>query len=157
MHSHLPGLIVLRSFGKFFAMAGARLGFVLAEPSLLGQLDEALGPWPVAGPSRLVGTALLSDRCAQRGQRKRLLADAERLAHLLTAHALPPTGGCGLFQWVATTESNRLYEFLAGQGILVRRYRHPSSLRFGLPADEQGWARLATALTTFREIEAWAP
>ena len=156
MHSPLPGLIVLRSFGKFFAMAGARLGFVLAEPSLLGQLDEALGPWPIAGPSRLVGTALLSDQCAQRVQRKRLLADSERLARLLSAYALRPTGGCGLFQWVATDESNRLYAFLAGQGILVRRYRHPSSLRFGLPPDEQGWARLATALATFRERQTWA-
>lgn len=157
MHSHLPGLIVLRSFGKFFAMAGARLGFVLAETALLSQLDEALGPWPIAGPSRYIGIALLADRRGQSQQRERLLADAERLAQLLTAHGLPPTGGCGLFQWVATQASDRLYEFLAKQGILVRRYRYPASLRFGLPADEPGWARLANALVTFQEIDRWAP
>jgi cobalamin biosynthetic protein CobC len=157
MHSHLPGLIVLRSFGKFFAMAGARLGFVLAEAELLGRLDEALGPWPITGPSRFIGSALLADRQAQRDQRERLLADAERLAQLLATHGLPPAGGCGLFQWVAIEQSNRLYEFLAERGILVRRYRHPSSLRFGLPPDEHGWARLETALTTFRESCVWAP
>ncbi|KJH83152.1 threonine-phosphate decarboxylase CobD [Pseudomonas sp. KSR10] len=157
MHSHLPGLIVLRSFGKFFAMAGARLGFVLAEDELLGQLGDTLGPWPIAGPSRFMGISLLTDCRGQRLQRERLQADAERLAQLLTAHALPPTGGCGLFQWVATEASNRLYEFFAKQGILVRRYRYPSSLRFGLPGDELGWARLADALATSREINAWAP
>lgn len=156
-HSHLPGLIVLRSFGKFFAMAGARLGFVLADAVLLGQLDDALGPWSVAGPSRFIGSVLLANRQAQCEQRERLLADAERLARLLTSHDLPPAGGCGLFQWVITEQSNRLYGFLAERGILVRRYRSPSSLRFGLPPNEQGWTRLTTALARFQEIRTWAP
>lgn len=152
-HSHLPGLIVLRSFGKFFGMAGARLGFVLAEAELLSQLDDALGPWPVAGPSRFIGTALLEDRNAQCDQRERLLFDAERLARLLTAYALPPAGGCGLFQYVVTEQSVALFSFLAEQGILVRRFHRPSSLRFGLPPDETGWKRLANALTTFIEVK----
>jgi cobalamin biosynthetic protein CobC len=56
-HSHLPGLIVLRSFGKFYGLAGLRLGFVLAEPSLLNELHEGLGPWAVSGPARWVGAA----------------------------------------------------------------------------------------------------
>ncbi|MCQ4259092.1 threonine-phosphate decarboxylase CobD [Stutzerimonas stutzeri] len=151
MHSHLPGLIVLRSFGKFFAMAGARLGFVLAQAELLAQLDDALGPWPIAGPSRFIGTLLLADREGQRQQRERLLADSHRLAQLLAEHDLPPAGGCGLFQWVATENSDRIYEFLARKGILVRRYRYPQSLRFGLPANEQGWQRLANTLSDYRE------
>jgi cobalamin biosynthetic protein CobC len=45
------GLIVLRSFGKFFGLAGVRLGFVLAEPALLQALAELLGPWTVSGPT----------------------------------------------------------------------------------------------------------
>jgi len=151
-HSDLPGLIVLRSFGKFFAMAGARLGFVLAEAELLRVLGDAMGPWPIAGPSRLVGTALLADREGQRRQHERLLSDGQRLAHLLTAHGLPPAGGCVLFQWVLSEEAGLLYEFLACQGILVRHFDAPSSLRFGLPADEQGWARLANALAHYREM-----
>jgi cobalamin biosynthetic protein CobC len=154
MHSHLPGLIVLRSFGKFFAMAGARLGFVLAEAELLRALGDALGPWPIAGPSRFIGTELLADREGQRRQRERLLAEGERLARLLEAHGLPPTGGCGLFQWIATEEADLLYEFLACQGILVRRFHYPPSLRFGLPADDQGWSRLARALAHYRESSA---
>lgn len=154
MHSHLPGLIVLRSFGKFFAMAGARLGFVLAESELLDALENALGPWPIAGPSRFVGTALLGDHEGQRRQRERLLADSERLAWLLTTSGLPPTAGCGLFQWAVSEEADLLYEFLACQGILVRRFHYPPSLRFGLPADEQGWSRLARALACYGEFRA---
>lgn len=153
-HAHLPGLIVLRSFGKFFAMAGARLGFVLAENELLRALSDALGPWPIAGPSRFVATALLADREGQSRQRERLLADGERLAQVLSNYGLSPTGGCGLFQWVVTEEADLLYEFLACQSILVRRFHYPPSLRFGLPADEPGWVRLARALAHYREISA---
>ena len=154
LHSDMPGLIVLRSFGKFFAMAGARLGFVLAQAELLAQLDEALGPWAIAGPSRFIGSVLLADRDAQSQQRERLRADSDRLSRLLTEHDLSPTGGCGLFQWVATEQSNRLYEFMARRGILARRYRYPQSLRFGLPANEQDWQRLAGVLSDYRERDA---
>ncbi|HBM07495.1 threonine-phosphate decarboxylase [Pseudomonas sp. Choline-3u-10] len=153
-HSHLPGLIVLRSFGKFFGMAGARLGFVLAEQSLLSVLSDALGPWPIAGPSRFIGTVLLADLDGQRRQRERLLGDSARLAQLLSERGLPPAGGCGLFHWVVTEEAMMLREFLACQGILVRRFLHPPSVRFGLPADEAGWARLTRALSNYQALSA---
>lgn len=151
-HAHLPGLILLRSFGKFFAMAGARLGFVLAEPEVLARLADALGPWPIAGPSRLIGTALLADHPGQQLQREKLMADAQRLACLLTVNGLPVKGGCALFQYAVTSESHQLHHFLAQQGILVRRFQHPPSLRFGLPSDQQGWSRLASALAHYRDI-----
>ena len=150
-YTHLRGLIVLRSFGKFFAMAGARLGFVLAEGELLRALGDAMGPWPIAGPSRFIGTALLADRGVQPRQRERLLADGQRLADLLAAHGLPSAGGCALFRWVVSEEADQLYEFLASQGILVRRFHAPPSLRFGLPAGERDWSRLTNALTHYRE------
>lgn len=151
-HAHLPGLILLRSFGKFFAMAGARLGFVLAAPELLTTLADALGPWPIAGPSRFIGTVLLNDQSAQQQQRERLLADAQRLAELLTASGLGVSGGCALFQWVMTEDADQLYAFFASHGILVRRFQQPPSLRFGLPPDQQGWSRLTSALAQYRDI-----
>lgn len=152
-HAHLPGLIVLRSFGKFFAMAGARLGFVLAEPELLAALSKELGPWPIAGPTRYIGASLLADHAGQRRQRERLLADTQRLAQLLTANGLAPVGGCGLFQWVVSDDSERLYGSFARRGILLRRFQYPPSLRFGLPPDEAGWSRLADALAEYREAD----
>ncbi|WP_339463538.1 threonine-phosphate decarboxylase CobD [Pseudomonas sp. EA_105y_Pfl2_R69] len=147
--SERPGLIVLRSFGKFFGLAGIRLGFVLAQPILLEPLAELLGPWTVSGPSRVVASALLQDQAGQRLQRERLLADGERLATVLAAGGLTPTGGCALFQFCCTPQAHELHEFLAAQGILTRLFASPLSLRFGLPADEAGWQRLQQALERF--------
>lgn len=150
-HSHLPGLIVLRSFGKFFGMAGARLGFVLADAKLLAELEEMLGPWTVSGPTRWMATHLLEDRASQQAQRQRLVRDGQRLADLLREHDLPPTGGCALFQWIACERAALLHEFLACNGILTRLFERPASIRFGLPPDEEGWQRLDRALTVFAE------
>lgn len=147
--SERPGLIVLRSFGKFFGMAGIRLGFVLAQPALLEQLAELLGPWAVSGPSRVVATALLQDHAGQQVQRQRLHGDSERLAALLRANGLAPTGGCALFQWLVAAQAPLLHEFLASNGILTRLFANPVSLRFGLPPDESGWQRLEQALQVF--------
>lgn len=153
-HSELPGLIVLRSFGKFFGLAGIRLGFVLAQPALLERLAELLGPWAVSGPARALATALLLDEAGQRRQRERLRADGERLARLLRDHGLAATGGCALFQWLADQRAALLHEFLAVNGILTRLFRQPMSLRLGLPADESGWVRLEQALRAFKEHSA---
>jgi len=146
--SQRPGLVVLRSFGKFFGLAGVRLGFVLAEAALLARLHGRLGPWTVSGPARALGLqALGSASGAARERRAReLQAAGERLAGLLHMQGLPPAGGTALFQWVRTPEAVQLHDFLARRGILVRRFDQPASLRFGLPADEVGWQRLAQAL-----------
>jgi cobalamin biosynthetic protein CobC len=141
-----PGLIVLRSLGKFFGLAGARVGFVLGEAALLKRLMEALGPWPVAGPSRAVAWKALADTVWQSAMRRELPEASARLAQLLSAHGLAPTGGCGLFQWVVTLEANAIHAALARQGVLTRLFSHPPSLRFGLPGTEQGWMRLEGAL-----------
>jgi cobalamin biosynthetic protein CobC len=116
------GLIVLRSLGKFFGLAGARVGFVLAEPMLLERLRAQLGPWTVATPSRWVAVQALHDRTWQETARQRLEADGARLAALLRRHALAPAGGCALFQWVCTPRAAVMHEYLARRGILTRLF-----------------------------------
>ena len=141
-----PGLIVLRSLGKFFGLAGARVGFVLAEQAVLRSLAELLGPWPIAAPSRYVATLALRDTAWQNAARKTLPLAAQRLADLLCAQGLPPSGGSSLFQWVRCADAAKVHEQLAQQGILTRLFDQPASMRFGLPHDEAQWARLAAAL-----------
>jgi cobalamin biosynthetic protein CobC len=141
-----PGLIVLRSLGKFFGLAGARVGFVLADPVVLDALDDRLGPWAVSAPSRWVARAALADIAWQHSARPALLAAGARLAELLRSRGLVPTGGTALFQWVRTADAAAWHERLARQGILTRLFADPSSLRFGLPHHETDWARLAAAL-----------
>ena len=145
-YSEMPGLIVLRSFGKFFGLAGVRLGFVLAAQSLLDELESLLGPWAVSGPARYIARSLLADDKGQYLQRQRLLADGVRLADLLRECGLPASGGSALFQFCCTRRAVPCAELLARHGILVRVFAELDSLRFGLPADEAGWQRLELGL-----------
>ncbi|MGS0544893.1 threonine-phosphate decarboxylase [Pseudomonas sp. Y5-11] len=148
-HTHQVGLIVLRSFGKFFGLAGVRLGFVLAERKLLRLLAEQVGPWAVSGPTRVLGQACLQDTEAHTRQRIRSDEASERLALLLERYGFKPHGGCALFQWLITEHAPALHEFMARRGILLRLFTHNSSLRFGLPANAAEEARLEQALQAF--------
>lgn len=145
-HTQKDGLIVLRSLGKFFGLAGARVGFVFAESALLTQLAELLGPWSISGPSRCVAKLALHDTQWQAATRKQLVTQGQRLQQLLSNNELTSSSGTSLFQWVKTANAAFIYEQLAKQGILTRLFREPSSIRFGLPASEQQWSRLEQAL-----------
>lgn len=145
-----PGLIVLRSLGKFFGLAGARVGFVLAEESVSQPLADLLGPWPIAAPSRHVATLALRDTTWQYATRAALLPASQRLAGLLREYGLPPTGGCSLFQWVCCVDAANVHEQLARLGVLTRVFEQPASLRFGLPRDEAQWVRLTEALSEIK-------
>ncbi|MBF4555143.1 threonine-phosphate decarboxylase [Pseudomonas sp. p50] len=148
-YAHQVGLIVLRSFGKFFGLAGVRLGFVLAERKLLKLLAEQVGPWAVSGPTRVLGQACLRDTEGHARQRKHTDEAGKRLAQLLEQYGFAPHGGCALFQWLMIERAAELHEFMARRGILLRLFTHNSSLRFGLPADEADWVRLEQSLQAF--------
>lgn len=149
-HAGLPGLIVLRSLGKFFGLAGARVGFVLAEPALLERMSEQLGPWTVTGPSRWVAKRALADRAWQEETRLGLVRSGKRLADLLGRQGLAVAGGAYLFQWVPSPNAEFWRDALARRGILVRRFADPPGLRFGLPGPESAWRRLELALAGVR-------
>ncbi|MCE0461744.1 threonine-phosphate decarboxylase CobD [Pseudomonas uvaldensis] len=148
-HAHQVGLIVLRSFGKFFGLAGVRLGFVLAERHLLKLLAEQVGPWAVSGPTRVLGQVCLRDTAAHARQRQRCEAASLRLALMLERHGFKPHGGCGLFQWLITGDAQALHDFMAHRGILLRLFTNNSSLRFGLPADDAQFLRLEQAFEAY--------
>ena len=139
-------IVVLRSLGKFFGLAGARLGCASGPPAVLERLAARLGPWAVSHPARWAARLALADRAWQAEQRARLRAASARLAALLAGNGLGAPTGTALFQYVATPRAAAVHEALAGRGILVRRFAAPSALRFGLPADEADWRRLDCAL-----------
>ncbi|MBV4492509.1 threonine-phosphate decarboxylase CobD [Pseudomonas oryzicola] len=146
-----PGLIVLRSFGKFFGLAGVRLGFVAAERSLLLRLAELLGPWTINGPTRVLAQASLADHATQRIQVERCAAASQRLAAMLGSAGLTPSGGCDLFQYVCCERAAQLHDFLARRGILVRLFEQPPAIRLGLPACAADEQRLAQALAAYQK------
>ncbi|MEJ0002767.1 MAG: aminotransferase class I/II-fold pyridoxal phosphate-dependent enzyme [Pararobbsia sp.] len=140
-----PGLVVLRSVGKFFGLAGARAGFMLAEPGLLEAARCLRGPWTIAGPARAVVRAALLDTAWQRATRAHLPLASERLSSLLAARGLR-VFRTSLFAWTPDPRAAALHEALAKTGIWVRYFDQVPSLRFGLPRDEAAWQTLSDGL-----------
>lgn len=141
-----PGLIVLRSLGKFFGLAGARVGFVCAAPELLAALAEELGPWTVSAPAQCAARQALADRPWQAGMRKALATASAKLQRLLARHGIRGPG-TALFRWWRSPQAAELHRALAQQGVLLRLF--PGSVRIGLPGLEEEWQRLAAALETW--------
>ncbi|WEN40934.1 Threonine-phosphate decarboxylase [Thauera sp. GDN1] len=139
------GLVVLRSVGKFFGLAGARVGFVFAPAGVRAALAEHLGPWTLSGPARWAARHALANRAWQARARSSLLAAGTRLQALLATHGLQARGPA-LFKLVESSDAARLHAAFARRGILLRLFESPHALRFGLPADEAAWQRLAAAL-----------
>ena len=141
------GLIILRSFGKFFGLAGLRLGFALTDAATAAAIRHALGPWAVSGPAMEIATKALADRDWIRGMRQHLAAAAARFDRLLSGHGLDVIGGTTLYRLVETTHAGALHHGLAPRGILTRAFdRKPDWLRIGLPDGEEGFRRLTAAL-----------
>lgn len=143
-------VVVLRSFGKIYGLAGLRLGFALAPAPLAGVLRRALGPWPVSGPAISVGTRAFADTKWLAEARARLAEDGARLGYMLRQAGAEPLGDTPLFRLVAHAAAPALFVALARRGILVRPFSgEPRWLRFGLPGAETEWRRLDDALRAF--------
>ncbi|MEM8981738.1 MAG: threonine-phosphate decarboxylase CobD [Pseudomonadota bacterium] len=141
------GLIVLRSTGKFFGLAGLRLGAVLAPATVIKALDRLLGVWRVSGPALAVGAKLYADRGWQQAMRTRLAAARQRLDDVFVSSGLTIAGGTDLFRYVAIEDAHATWHGLCEHGIYTRRFAWTTShLRVGLPATPATADRLAAAL-----------
>jgi cobalamin biosynthetic protein CobC len=143
-------LIVLRSFGKFFGLAGMRLGFALLDRPSAVRLAAMLGPWAVSGPALAIGTAALADTAWIEVTRHRLVEASGRLDGILIGAGLGIPGGTALFRLARTPAAPALFHHLGRAGILVRKFPDNTTwLRFGLPASEEEWQRLQIAVDAF--------
>ncbi len=144
------GLIILKSFGKFFGLAGIRLGFAIGDPLRVTRLAQHLGPWAVSGPALVIGTQALSDKKWIRETRAALQQDRLRLAAMMDTCDIQICGSTDLFTLVETEHAKHLYEHLCGAGILTRSYAaYTEWIRFGLPGNAQHWARLEAAFIAY--------
>lgn len=142
-----PGLVVLRSFGKTFGLAGLRLGFALAEPALARRLEAALGPWAVSGPAIAAGVIALPDAGWRREAAAARGHDAARLDRMILRAGGRVIGGTRLFRTAAFDDGPGLFRRLGEAGLYVRRFpERPNDLRFGLPPDKAAWCRLSRVL-----------
>lgn len=146
------GIVVLRSFGKFFGLAGLRLGFALADALTVERLEAQFGPWVVAGPALEYGIRALADSGWQAEMRRRLAEDAARLDALLGRFGIPVAGGTTLFRFIRLADAARLFSVLGARGILLRHFSgRPDVLRAGLPGEGEEWQRLEAALADWAQ------
>ncbi|HEY7638716.1 MAG TPA: threonine-phosphate decarboxylase CobD [Steroidobacteraceae bacterium] len=144
-----PRLVVLRSFGKFFGLAGLRLGFVIAPQPLAASLRGLIGDWPVSSDALAAGLAAYADQPWAERECVTLHRSAQRLDRLLERSGVELMGGTSLFRLARASDAHERFARLLAAGILVRPFDFdPSLLRFGLPRGRDQWRRLAAALGT---------
>ena len=134
-----PRIVVLRSFGKFFGLAGLRLGFVLGPPAVIHHLRHRQGDWPVSADALAAGLAAYGDADWARRTRARLVRDAAWMDSRLEGAGFEIIGGTSLFRLARAADASDRFATLCAAGILTRPFaEQPTWLRFGLP---QPWAR----------------
>jgi cobalamin biosynthetic protein CobC len=146
------GTVVLRSFGKFFGLAGLRVGFVVVAEAEAAEWRDLMGDWPVSGPACEIATAALRDSAWIAATRTRLAADRQRLDRIVGKAGLQPIGGTDLFGLFEAADDLDWLDHFARAGILIRGFADaPQRYRFGLPADQAAWQRLEAACAALQE------
>ena len=140
-----PGTVVLKSFGKFWGLAGLRLGFAIGDPAIITKLTDLLGPWQISGPALAIGAEALADPAWADETRQRLDRDTARLDALLTKNGAELVGGTTLFRLYKVEDAKAAQDRLAKHYVWSRVFPYaPDWLRLGLPAPER-WAQLEAA------------
>ncbi len=142
-----PGVVVLKSFGKFWGLAGLRLGVMIGPSDLCDRMRDRLGPWAVSGPALEIGARALEDRSWAETTRRRLARDAARLDAMMAARGADLVGGTTLFRTYAVPDAAALRDRLAHARVWVRIFPYSRKwVRLGLPGGEDDWRRLWEAL-----------
>ncbi len=148
--AQFPDHIILKGMGKFWGLAGLRLGFAITTPDLAQRISRRLGPWNISGPAQFIGQKALSDMDWVRNTRAGLQTMAARLSDALTQNGLAPLGGTDLFQLAETMDAKALQSHLCQNHILTRIFPYSEKwIRLGLPANTDALARLKDALGRF--------
>jgi len=141
----MSNLLIFRSFGKFFGLAGLRLGFVIAAAALQDRFEDWLGPWSVSGPALSLSATLLAGDTAAIG--RHIAERGAALRRVLSNAGLTVIGGTDLFALVADARASAIHDHLCRHHILVRNFDYAADwLRFGLTANMAEDRRLASAL-----------
>ena len=141
------GLLILRSFGKFYGLAGLRLGFAIGNAADVARLAAMAGPWPVSGAAIAIGSRALRDDAWAEATSARLVRDCVRLDEMMQAQGWRLVGGASLFRLYETPDAVAAQEKLARGRVWSRVFaQRPTWLRLGLPGSEAEWTRVAEVL-----------
>jgi cobalamin biosynthetic protein CobC len=131
-------LVTLRSFGKFYGLPGARLGFLIGNKIFSQESRAILGDWPVSADALALGLGAYADDGWRSSTRAWLAAQAEAVDAALVAVGLKVVGGCDLFRWIEAPDAHRLFSRLCEHGVLTRPFEdRPDRLRIGIPSRKE--------------------
>ncbi|RZM31346.1 MAG: aminotransferase class I/II-fold pyridoxal phosphate-dependent enzyme, partial [Sphingomonas sp.] len=102
--------IIFRSFGKFFGLAGVRLGFMIGPSGPMETMRRRLGSWPVSAHAVAYGTAAYGDDAWIADARRSIVERAARLDTLLAHYGLHGRGGCPLFRLIDSDDAPTVFE-----------------------------------------------
>ncbi|MEP1934637.1 MAG: threonine-phosphate decarboxylase CobD [Roseibium sp.] len=140
-------ILILRSFGKFFGLAGVRLGFLAGPPEITAAVTAMLESWCLSGPALEIGTTALKDTAWQEAMTGQLADEMADLTLTLSENMLSVFGGTTLFALAGLRNASALHDALARRHIWTRIFDYaPTWIRFGLPGSPENRERLSEAL-----------
>ena len=150
-------IVVLRTLSKAHALAGARIGSVLAAPDVIGMLQRCQAPYPLAQPAVQAALAALAPEAVARTRAAATQLRAERDKLLAV---LPRASGVrrvypsqGNFLLVRFDDTQAAFDALLDAGVVVRDMRATrglaDALRISIGTPEQN-QRVLAALARVR-------
>lgn len=113
------GVVVIRTFSKAFGLAGARVGYALADRDTAAELNARQGPACISTLSAALAVATLRNPPDVGWE----VEERERLASALRALGLAPWPSRANFVFVPVEESEALGDLLVRQGLAVRAFQ----------------------------------
>ncbi|UYH50737.1 aminotransferase class I/II-fold pyridoxal phosphate-dependent enzyme [Candidatus Kirkpatrickella diaphorinae] len=142
-----PAVIMLRSFGKTYGLAGLRLGFAMGRHPMMTRLATAFGPWPVHGLALHTGINALEDAAWRLKMADKLTVHAEKLRAMMAHAGFSFVGGTPLFSLFSHPRAGHFWRSFAAKGVATRRFHDkPEWLRLGTPGNAAMFDRLETAI-----------
>jgi histidinol-phosphate aminotransferase len=123
--AEFPNLVVLQTFSKAWGLAGLRLGMAFAAPEIIGYLNKIKPPYNISEATQQHALAALHDTPHFEQMREQLLAGRAWLTEQLPAlttikEVFPSDANFLLARFHSDVDATAVYEYLLGQGIVVR-------------------------------------
>ena len=135
--SDTSNIIVIRSFGKFFGLAGMRLGFIISNSKINKKFKNSLGPWPISKMAIKIASKAFQDETWIKKTKIKLVATVKLMDRLMDVVNWKTIGGTNLFRLYSTPNSDLAQKLLAEQYIWSRKFSYSKKwLRLGIPSNE---------------------
>ncbi|MDQ2099444.1 MAG: histidinol-phosphate transaminase [Tychonema bourrellyi B0820] len=142
-------VIVLRTLSKGYSLAGLRLGFGIANPALIAELNKIKDSYNVDALAYLVGAAAIADQNYKTANAEKIKASRSKLALSLKELGFDiwPSQTNFLLVRPPNGDSERIYQRLKVEGILIRYFNQPrlaDKLRITVGTEEQNQILIQT-------------